>query len=101
MRGLVRNNFLSSKNSSTLNTPNSRGDHSMSLADQRSTLSPSPRPTTTRLSPTAAYVAVVERLEETRRRVLRCTVAALLLSLAAMFLGLFALLVVFDWVAEL
>lgn len=72
----------------------------MSLAD-RPSAAPPPRPAKTRLSPAAAYVAVVERLEATRGRVLRWTVAAVGCSLAAVFLAVFSAFVVLDWIGEL
>lgn len=73
----------------------------MSLADQPTSAPLPPRPATLRLTPAAAYVAVVERLQATRLRVLRWTVMALVFSLLAGFLGVFAACVVLDWALEL
>jgi hypothetical protein len=67
----------------------------MSLAER-----PTAIPQSTRLSPAAAYTAVVERLEQTRRRILRCTVAALVVTVAALLLASFATFAVVDWFLE-
>jgi hypothetical protein len=67
----------------------------MSLAER-----PIASPQSTHLSPAAAYTAVVDRLEQTRRRILRCTVAAIGVSVAALLLASFATFAAVDWFVE-
>ncbi len=69
----------------------------MSLADPPTNLSAS----AVRPSPAAAYSAVVERVEATRRRVLFCTAVATIIAHAAILLAAFATLAMLDWQYEL
>lgn len=56
--------------------------------------------TSARSSPAAAYTAVVERLEQTRRRILRCTVVAVVISVVAIWLAMFAIFAFVDYFFE-